>query len=683
MNEPKFYFTPMITVAFPFVNRIASRQVHQFNIPKVKHIIGDLLQLLNGFILKYCKKYVLIVFLFGCAYANRFEISVRNDSVFNVEYLIIAPDSFSIQALQLAEYRSSENLICNIVSIDSINDLGTFSTLDSTLKDYIKYIWYNNSTELQYTILLGDWDIIPPHSEHVSFTNSDWYFDNWYTNDLDSTAQNSYESSFSIGRIPAESSNQLQWYINRLIQYENQIQILPWQHRVIGIAGDIYYSNCLFDNITLNLGMIAQNEGLDFTFISTCEESEYYEPNQSTVFSTFTLGSILTLYTDYTSNEQWGNDSLFTFDNVNDLDFWHYSSILLSSGSSQYGFRDTLSSIAKKMCVETVEGPIAIFSSANPLTVHTNQIFNTDLLTNILSGDRTRIGDSFVETVNEFPSLGIRSFQLFGDPALTPQIIKNESQVNEPFTFELTINAQPPFISIFPKEEWIYLEIPLSHYPSVFIDSLEQVSINQVSIFPYFVSDSIQIGSIILDDFVIGDSYYEDFEDGFIEWEIHSEGNELNLNLTSETPFESGNALELEFRNSDSDTLVSSATITFDLPIITTLTDTIGFWIKRRSVSLDFEPTETVSPNNYKLYRPYPNPFNPLLSIVFYIPQHSNVKISVFDILGREVATIVNDNLPIGMYKREWNGNLLASGIYFVIMRSNDYFHAEKVLLLK
>jgi len=633
--------------------------------------------------MKYPKLYCSTFFYLTFIFANQYEISARNDSTFNVNYLIISPDSFNVQALQLAEYRSLDNLLCGIVSLDSILALNTYSTPDSTLKEFIKKVWANNSVELLYAIILGDWEIIPPHSIPGSGLDSVLYYDNWYTTNLDSTAQIENEPYFSLGRIPVESINQLQQYIDRLIQYENQIPILPWQNRVIGIAGEGYiFPNCMFDNTTISMGEVVEDQGLEFVFISKCEASEYYK-DMSIIIDGFTRGSVLTFFNGQSSYYQWENDSLLTFDNVHELEFWDYSPILLTNANRQYGFRDSLSSIAKKMFIESADGPISMFSATNLIVFSTGHTFNNVLISNIMSDEEGRIGDSFFETIDEYPSLLIQSFQLFGDPALKPQIIKNESQITEPFSFKLSVNDQQPFISIYPGEEWNYLEIPLSHYRSVFGDSSEEVSITQLTIIPYFVQDSVQNGSITIDDFSIGDSYYEDFESGIVDWNVDNQGNDLSLNLTDETPTASGNSLELQFDRSISDTVISTANITINSPLILTLSDTIGFWIKSGEVNLDVESPPATLPTEYQLSRPYPNPFNPTLTVEFYIPECSKVKISVFDVLGREIDVIVNEEFSRGHYKRRWDGCLFPSGIYFVNMNSNSYHKTEKVLLIK
>ena len=85
----------------------------------------------------------------------------------------------------------------------------------------------------------------------------------------------------------------------------------------------------------------------------------------------------------------------------------------------------------------------------------------------------------------------------------------------------------------------------------------------------------------------------------------------------------------------------------------------------------------------YQLNQNYPNPFNPTTKISYQIANTSFVLIRVYDILGREVATLVNEEKPAGTYKVEFNGSDLTSGIYFYQLKANDYSETRKMILLK
>ena len=70
-------------------------------------------------------------------------------------------------------------------------------------------------------------------------------------------------------------------------------------------------------------------------------------------------------------------------------------------------------------------------------------------------------------------------------------------------------------------------------------------------------------------------------------------------------------------------------------------------------------------PIGFELYQNYPDPFNPSTTISFTIPTRSSVSLKIYDMLGKEVATIVSQELPAGTYSRQWNAAKMSSGVYF------------------
>ncbi len=106
-----------------------------------------------------------------------------------------------------------------------------------------------------------------------------------------------------------------------------------------------------------------------------------------------------------------------------------------------------------------------------------------------------------------------------------------------------------------------------------------------------------------------------------------------------------------------------------------------------------FSPTDVkeesgITPAEFSLQQNYPNPFNPSTQIKFSVPQTSDVKIIVTDILGREVAALVNDNLAAGNYSVEFNAAqeslpAIASGVYFYTLVTNNFKQSKKMILMK
>ena len=88
-------------------------------------------------------------------------------------------------------------------------------------------------------------------------------------------------------------------------------------------------------------------------------------------------------------------------------------------------------------------------------------------------------------------------------------------------------------------------------------------------------------------------------------------------------------------------------------------------------------------PNSFELMDAYPNPFNPTTTINFSIPFATEVKVSIFDMLGREVSVLSNEMLQVGSHSINWNASAMPSGFYFIHMVSNDFKSTQKITLIK
>lgn len=110
----------------------------------------------------------------------------------------------------------------------------------------------------------------------------------------------------------------------------------------------------------------------------------------------------------------------------------------------------------------------------------------------------------------------------------------------------------------------------------------------------------------------------------------------------------------------------------------------IGYMINDKTFgNITSSRNSNIKLNNYTLYQNYPNPFNPTTTIKYEVPKSSFVTIKVFNILGKEVATLVNENESTGIYSVQFNASVLSSGVYFYIMRVGDFVSTKKLVLLK
>ncbi len=101
------------------------------------------------------------------------------------------------------------------------------------------------------------------------------------------------------------------------------------------------------------------------------------------------------------------------------------------------------------------------------------------------------------------------------------------------------------------------------------------------------------------------------------------------------------------------------------------------------SPSVSVKETPKISPIKFELYQNYPNPFNPTTTIQFDIPKASFVTLKVYNILGREVATLVNEKREAGRYEAKFKASTLSSGVYFYRLQAGDYVSTKKFVLIK
>jgi hypothetical protein len=89
------------------------------------------------------------------------------------------------------------------------------------------------------------------------------------------------------------------------------------------------------------------------------------------------------------------------------------------------------------------------------------------------------------------------------------------------------------------------------------------------------------------------------------------------------------------------------------------------------------------TPSRFELLQNYPNPFNPSTTIKFEIPNDGTITLKIFDVLGKVVETLVNEQKPAGKYEVDFDGSELTSGIYFYQLRAGNYSETKKMILIK
>jgi len=152
----------------------------------------------------------------------------------------------------------------------------------------------------------------------------------------------------------------------------------------------------------------------------------------------------------------------------------------------------------------------------------------------------------------------------------------------------------------------------------------------------------------------------------------------------------------------------ASSSLTIDTITNELIPSTEYFFVPRDSIALEYDPiwggpinivasavAEVIPgtlPTSFQLNQNFPNPFNPSTTISFDLPTRSKVTLTVFNLLGQEVSTLIDKDLPANSYKVEWDGRSdtgesVASGIYFYKLiaeaSDNEFVETKKMMLLK
>ncbi|HXG00184.1 MAG TPA: T9SS type A sorting domain-containing protein [Bacteroidota bacterium] len=150
-----------------------------------------------------------------------------------------------------------------------------------------------------------------------------------------------------------------------------------------------------------------------------------------------------------------------------------------------------------------------------------------------------------------------------------------------------------------------------------------------------------------------------------LRWYSFSSGFEISSSASSHT------------KSSIGQTLIGSSQGASSIVISGFLADTL---LRSRVVAVN---EQSDLPITYALHQNYPNPFNPTTTIKYQLPASVFVTLKVFDIVGREVATLVSDFQQPGYYTAEWNAGGIASGVYFYRIQAGSFAATRKLMLLR
>jgi hypothetical protein len=102
------------------------------------------------------------------------------------------------------------------------------------------------------------------------------------------------------------------------------------------------------------------------------------------------------------------------------------------------------------------------------------------------------------------------------------------------------------------------------------------------------------------------------------------------------------------------------------------------------SQTTGIETTSQIIPDKFILHQNYPNPFNPITAISYQLPAFSKVELSIYNLLGEKIATLVSAKQPAGKYEVQWDASAMASGVYlYKLSTDQGFMQTRKLVLLK
>ncbi len=135
-------------------------------------------------------------------------------------------------------------------------------------------------------------------------------------------------------------------------------------------------------------------------------------------------------------------------------------------------------------------------------------------------------------------------------------------------------------------------------------------------------------------------------------------------------------------------TITSSGDVTLNAPTVSLnplvfVIEGGKFIVFSQTTVVNVKPEEPVIPDEFVVHQNYPNPFNPSTTIRYELPSRSHVVLKILNLLGQELATLVDEEKAVGKYEVSWDASRMASGLYFYRLQAGEFVETKTLMLLK